>query len=69
MQTQSGTPLLSLRRALLTVGIALALLAFNYGSSVETPSGAGFALAVYLVVGYPTLTATELVFERLLQRE
>ncbi|WP_339103113.1 hypothetical protein [Haloterrigena salinisoli] len=48
--------------------MAAALLAFNYGSSVETVSEAVLAVAVYLAVGYPTLTAMDLLFDRLLWR-
>ncbi len=68
MPRQSAVPLASRRRALLTCGMAAALLAFNYGSSVETVSEAVLAVAVYLAVGYPTLTAMDLLFDRLLWR-
>ena len=68
METQSAVPLVSLRRALLTCCLAALMLAFNYGSTVDTASDAALAVAVFLVVGYPALTATELFLERVLWR-
>ncbi|ADB61302.1 hypothetical protein Htur_2424 [Haloterrigena turkmenica DSM 5511] len=68
MPIQTAVPLASRRRALLTLVVAAALLAFNYGSSIETVSEAALAVAAYLVVGYLTLTAMDLLFDRFLWR-
>ena len=66
MPKQTSVPLVSRRRVLLTLVVAAALLAFNYSSGIETVSEAVLAVVVYLAVGYPTLTAMDLLFDRLL---
>ena len=66
MPKQTSVPLVSRRRVLLALVVTAALLAFNYGSSIETVSEAILAVAVSLAVGYPTLTAIDLLFDRLL---
>ncbi|WP_126661448.1 hypothetical protein [Haloterrigena salifodinae] len=68
MSSQSSVPLVSRRRAVLTVCMAVLMLAFNYGSLVRTVADAAGAMAVFLVVGYLTLTAMDLLFDRFLWR-
>ena len=66
MSEQATVALVSGRRALLTACLAVLLLVFNYGSLVVTASDAAAAAAVFLVLGYLTLTVVDLLFERLL---
>ncbi|WP_229380118.1 hypothetical protein [Haloterrigena salifodinae] len=49
--------------------MAVLMLAFNYGSLVRTVADAAGAMAVFLVVGYLTLTAMDLLFDRFLWRD
>ncbi|WP_049889542.1 hypothetical protein [Natronolimnohabitans innermongolicus] len=65
MTTDSDVALVSTQRVLLTVFVAVLLLAFNYGSTFETPTGVASAAVAYLVVGYLTLTVMDVLFDRL----
>ncbi|QSW99501.1 hypothetical protein [Haloterrigena alkaliphila] len=66
MSERNTVALVSGRRAILTGCLAVLLLVFNYGSLVETAFDAAAAAAVFLVLGYLTLTVGDLLFERLL---
>ncbi|WP_137288721.1 hypothetical protein [Natronorubrum halophilum] len=65
MPDQSTVALVDIGRVLLTVLIAGLLLVFNYGSLVVTAADVAAAAAVFLVGGYLTLTAMDLLIDRL----
>lgn len=64
MGTNSTFTLVSKRRILLTAFIALLLLAFNYGTTVTTPTDAAVAVITFLVVSYVTFTVLQLLAAR-----